>query len=502
MPSRRTPVSVGGGVTETYYDYKYSALNSEEDILGLMDEDYDELKPNEFRVIDEIDSQETLEAFGHVLLHFKEHNVVWEDLRVTFCHSGEHYARLFLRAATTLDLFKNITLGFTCEADETYDFFSQITWGPRVEKIGLIIDGDMSEGDNVALSRILRANNPCLKQLYLIVDNMAELGEESETHLDQNLVRGLTQNKTLEVLKIQCNCDNFRDEQMALIVKSQVKNPKLKFLDVFNYMGYGESTSKQIARLLKTSKTIKQLSFTCVEEVFHYAYSDAWLETDIILPALKKSQTLQKLDLTHSLHIKHIEDTNDGDILERLFRILPDCPSLTQIFLSGKNNVQEESLEKLMEMPRLPRPIFLQIMGTKGGADIVRKLLLKHPEVTLNVIDLEDVDPMSSDWVNEMWKIPDDKRPEIEYLSELNANGRFLLDRKNVPVSLWPHILGRISDEPSMLYEFMKGPAWRDRDPSLVSSSKESSKKKTSAEGPAKRKAGKKKASGTRKRRK
>ena len=93
---------------------------------------------------------------------------------------------------------------------------------------------------------------------------------------------------------------------------------------------------------------------------------------------------------------------------------------------------------------------------------VLEEVLRYHPEVRLSVadwIDKEDFDAFEDDESN----------TKCLHLVNLNWHGRYLLDRPKVPLSIWPLVLegvnfgGYTTDESSIIYELLKGPAWGGR---------------------------------------
>ena len=152
-----------------------------------------------------------------------------------------------------------------------------------------------------------------------------------------------------------------------------------------------------------------------------------------------------------------------GDLVfARLFRILPDCPFLEHIHLDNDEDnefVSEEDIAQVKVMPRLPRPIHLEVFAC-SRMKLLEEVLRYHPEVRLSV---------SKTWGNEKdFDVfeDDESNTKCVHLVNLNWHGRYLLDRPNVPLSIWPLVLEKVNfggyatDKSSIIYELLKGPAW------------------------------------------
>ena len=171
------------------------------------------------------------------------------------------------------------------------------------------------------------------------------------------------------------------------------------------------------------------------------------LNAECIIQGLKNSRSLKRLD---------IYGVRQGDLIfARLFRILPDCPLIDCIGLPGW--FSEEDLAQVKLLPRLPRPIKLDLPKPDFPDSILRivELLRCHPEVRM---------PRGYNFLGAR---KDAFKTEFLHAVNMNWHGRYLLDRPNVPLSIWPLVLEKVNDNKAMdedeqanvIYELLNGPA-------------------------------------------
>ena len=121
--------------------------------------------------------------------------------------------------------------------------------------------------------------------------------------------------------------------------------------------------------------------------------------------------------------------------------------------------LSEEDLAQVKLLPRLPRPIHLDLSEpfqekmSDFQIKLVADLLRYHPEVRLTLIHYMFREGHYG------------HKTEFWYTVDLNWHGRYLLDRPKVPLSIWPLVLEKVNvnrflkDEASVIYGLLKGPA-------------------------------------------
>ena len=238
------------------------------------------------------------------------------------------------------------------------------------------------------------------------------------------------------------------DEITSSIVEAVARNPNLERLKMWfqSHNGVGDLSSEAFMRLLSHSTSLKTLTLGSL-------FNNEGLNAEYIIQGLKNSPSLVRLGIFKVLY---------GDLIfTRIFRILPDCPFLEHIHLYNGDNalISEEDLDQVKILPRLPRPIRFMVLESEKFSDSqlerLSELLRYHPEMILNLHTC-----VSSDYSS---------KTEFWHIVYLNWHGRYLLDRPNVPLSIWPRVLEKVNgskivkDKASIIYDFLKGPAWGGR---------------------------------------
>ena len=139
-------------------------------------------------------------------------------------------------------------------------------------------------------------------------------------------------------------------------------------------------------------------------------------------------------------------------MLSRFFQLLPHCSNLEYIQL-WENCLTKNDLEQVIHMDRLQKPITMELNKDviRQHSSVVIDLLRSHPEMRL-----------------ELFYPYEENRLELYLICDLNWYGRYLLDRKGgAPLSLWPLVFEKANSKPSIIYEFLKGPAFGGRDASV-----------------------------------
>ena len=96
----------------------------------------------------------------------------------------------------------------------------------------------------------------------------------------------------------------------------------------------------------------------------------------------------------------------------------------------------------VMDRPRKPIVLKLNPDVVSKNMETLRTIVYAHPELRLELKGFESV------------------LPDLQYICNLNWHGRYLLDRPNVPLSLWSLVLEKANTKADMIYELLKGPAF------------------------------------------
>jgi hypothetical protein len=234
--------------------------------------------------------------------------------------------------------------------------------------------------------------------------------EDDETV--QELALGLGENKSLHELHFM-GC-SLRDPRVAQLAEALREHPCLKCLD-FNGNKSGPLASTALATLLDTNKSLEKLDVS-------FQTNDEPLNIQALAESLRGNSTLRTLDLSNC-------QLGDEDA-ERLFRVLCETTSLTELFVA-RNKISDEGVKLLArllsEMKGLRR---LSLWGNPFNDEGAKALAVGlESNFELSEIDLFRNFPCSE---------------QIAYYTLLNRAGRGLMHNTAAPLSLWPTVLERL----------------------------------------------------------
>ena len=151
----------------------------------------------------------------------------------------------------------------------------------------------------------------------------------------------------------------------------------------------------------------------------------------------------------------------DSLAFSKILSGVSSCPSFKKLEILSLEPT-EEDFEQAIHMERLPHPFVLELFhrDVENNVESIQELLRSHPEVRLtgakcwyenNRTGREEFGYNPSLFHG---------NPPLKHIIDLNWNGRYLLDRPGVPLSLWPLVIERVADKPSCIFELLKGPAF------------------------------------------
>ena len=437
-------------------EFNYDEDDDDDDDSDSFDDfDYweDEEDDDDVEKLNEDHSKSFLEIFSY----FHEKGIIWEKGIFEIDKDNERFVRPLIHAVTnTMKIFKNMSLDFCFHRHITQlsDLCPGLASNTFIQKLSIKYTGKSSKTNFLPLNNLLQTNAPCLQTLCISLSK--------DCNLDYRwILPGLRDNRTLKTIEFYFPMGTT-DETMSAIVAAIARNPNLgrnpnlETLRVyFDSRQIGDLTSEAFKTLLTNCTSLRELRL----------FSGEHLNAECIIQGLKNSPSLKFLDLSDmQLH---------GDLFfARLFRILPDCPLIERIGLC--NFFSEEDLVQVKLLPRLPRPIEFHMdlesdinlfPKLRFSMEHITELLRCHPEVRM-FIDMKPDDAC----------YPSDRPYFIDSLNEgrefahalfMNWHGRYLLDRPNVPISIWPLVLEKVNDNKAMyedeqanvIYELLHRPA-------------------------------------------
>jgi hypothetical protein len=375
-----------------------------------------------------------------IFRYFIENNILWDtfelndDNGLMDLDNYKVMLRPIISMANRFHLFKRFQLevisddGAMNVMSEDEIFFADINMNARLEALDVRVWGRVTHGDSLAL-----------KQLFKTSSKLKELSYKVENFNQPTFCEGLDTNKTLEKVKLDFGICNLLDEEYVKILASLSGLPKLKELFIDAIDKFGQLASRELQQLLSTSSTLSTLHLN----VHEFALDHGRIDLEHILQGLKESRSLKRLQLAEALNGKFL--------FSRILSILPECPSLEHICL-WESLVTVEDLDRVISLKRLKRPIEFDLDYSimRYNTKKVMEIIQAHPELRLC--------PRAA-FCAHYYESHNFSKP----ICDLNWHGKYLLDRPKTPVGLWPKVLERANNEPHVLYEFLKGPAFAGR---------------------------------------
>lgn len=445
-----------------FFHYKPSELPPQSLLEEMKKDDdfFENQKPDRFTLyVKPVWTEELLEGLLELLSYCHEKRIIWKSFEMSIDNTDERFYRKLIHAVNSMKIFKKVFLRFYFGGnrdvwEEHDDFCPGISFNDFTEVLRIHCSGKMSMGQCIALSNLLQTNPPCLK--FLSCEYTYWAGHFIDYRL---ILPGLRENRTLKSLTLEFSrkSPKVSDALTSEIITAVTSNPNLESLGIknqdFGYPLFGALSSQALKRLLSDSTSLKRISLHCKCN----GYKE--LDSECVIEGLKNSRSLKRLIIRGLL---------SGDLIfTKFFRILPDCPLLEKLRLDDYDVVTEADLPQMKLLPRLPRPLLVQGPDYSQLSDIrselLTELLRHHPELRLAVYtgDIKDK--------------PRKYKAEFWHVLFMNWHGRYLLDRPNVPLSIWPLVLEKVNgnrrlngnktveDKASIIHELLKGPAWGGR---------------------------------------
>ena len=451
------------------------------------------------------------EIFLDLFENYASKNIVWEEFHLflmsTYDSKSWKYVPLLLRRASSLGIYRKLRVemqllfGQQNPPDTTKEFLLDgIHLNENLQVIELTsiqtrpqgsseIVGEhqfrMTWGDCATLNRMLETT-VCLKELSLngigMLQPLVEIGEdgEQEQAWSHPLCEGLAKNTSLEKVEIDFEGCPMTDESLAPLVKSISQIPTLESLTLSLPCQTGQLASTEIQDLLFSSHRLTNLELNGPVSVSSNnlegydsekdnqdSSEGIQLDENRILRGIKSSQSLKSLKLQRVM--------NSDWCLSRLFEAIRSCPSLRRLEVQGRTAIMK-GLEVLVSMQRFDRPLQLilpvdsYLKEYANAMEIIQGFLSKHPEMRLKRPSIlskctrnNRVHPRVAGGGSERFlDMMEDTlflSKSFKHLWDFNWHGRYLLNRQDVPLGLWPRVLERATLNPSVMYEFLKSPA-------------------------------------------
>lgn len=363
-----------------------------------------------------------LESFLEAFRHFAENQILWRTLDIHSVNDNAVGAigRL-IESASQLSLFQRIQVSLISFGNID-GILSGIEHNQSLELLEIHIQGNaFSQADGFSLEQLLRTTKT-LKTLRIC-------GAMNLQH--ESLCQGLAANSTLDALSIDLSSAGASDQTSLNIFSTLATHPSIQFLEITASSASADLFIKGLNIFLSFSTSLKHLSLSNFN-------SDGKLAMEELSEGLNQNESLKVIETYSAFR----GETN----LSTIFGLLSQCPQLERLYFHEKCIVKSD-LEKIKQLKRLKKPVilFLSAHTINYLAKTIEEVLHCHPEIQLIAHDFGKAGE------------------SLKLLCDLNLHGRYLLDRPNVPLSLWPYILQKCSAKEDVLYFFLKGPAFAAR---------------------------------------
>ena len=503
---------------ETYLKQQEQEQQQEQQKKQTDNDDDDDISPRNFKInINETTkwNDKFLTTIIEVFRSFFENDIKWNAIDIYDSSSSNnnninyyYYIRPLLYAAHTMSLFKCLKLHYqqlpSIEDEEDDDATATTTafllhgstLNKRLESIEIYLGGgrrsggEMSMGDYQVLKQLLSSKSSSkIKELTLF--GLVIRYPNCTKQLDM-LRQGLVNNTTINKLTIKLNSPT-RDVELSNIILSLTGNQQqINTLTLLSDNKFGDLSSKAIETLLQTTTTIR----TLVLHDLNRHLLDGKLNAEHILNGIKNNISLKNVYIYNALY---------GDmILSRFFKVIVKMkhPTIEKLHLKQMDITKYDFDEiintttscgggRRLQQRRRLRPIVLEIDDKymKRFTKEYYDMLYAYPEIrrqwptTTNNNGVGVGAGCYTHCNNREIIVSTDQGRKLQHVMKMNWYGRYLLfsfqkeeeeEKQKSPTttttttttisnSIWPLVLEKANNEPSVLYEFLKGPAFAER---------------------------------------
>ncbi|KAL3935975.1 MAG: hypothetical protein SGBAC_008616 [Bacillariaceae sp.] len=354
-----------------------------------------------------------------------QRNLIWKRIELLKVDSLNHSNKPVqdtLRAVNTLQICQELSLEARAATLPTTDLpliFPGFSQNLRLRCLELFAVGHecYTQGDMEQLRQTLQ-HSTNLKEL--------SLGSLSPNHFE-TFVDSLGQNTSLKKLHLR-----YYNHQLLLpsLVDKVCSHPNFESLSI-DFSKMEEEDFRTIARLLKESRLIS-LSIDCGE-------TGSRQTSLFLLEGISNSPTIKELRLPEFNEVKFSE----------IMQVVLKKDTLRSFHLKRieLSALDDEDLKAIAEFKRRRTPLTLKlpdyIYSNSEYPNIMERMLNAHPGIRIQI-------PLHMNGCS----------TRAEFLRDFNWHGRYLLERTDIPLSLWPQVIQAASkSEPRILFEFLKGQA-------------------------------------------
>jgi hypothetical protein len=392
---------------QDYFDFYLAGdYRLKDKILGLKKLHITNPRKFTVRTTPGLDKEE-LESIIQVFQHFAAQKLTWDTLdlkleEMTFHAVWRECLMALLVTANSLGLFNRLNLA--CGPGQEEVIMAGIALNKNLKALSIDFGSrTISRGGLLSLSNLLKTTQTLEElSLWAVSDCCQPL-----------LCQGLAVNSTLK--KLSLNLTFTSDETLSQVIESLTKNnPALQELTIHlnGHNQFGGLCSNALNKLLASSSLLESLQLTQQYANWHRILNTEqvsyfYLNTEQVLQGIKANRSLKRLQTSNAL--------GGDDVFTKLFRAIPECPSLEKCHLLGVQ-ITSKDMEQVVLMDRLPKSVEFRfdvaVLRELGADTAIEDVLRSHPEMRLKCY----YDHISN-------------RPSFTHISRLNLHGRYLLDR-------------------------------------------------------------------------
>lgn len=418
-------------------------------------------KPGKFCIRSPDWDDDLLRIFMEMFEYFSDENIIWAEfglcLHGAYDTTSWRYIRPFLAAANARSVFRRLRLEIHLlfGPDEPPDperafLLPGIDLNNYLESIELHLRGSrecsfqVTDGDFQTLNRLLQTTQ-----------SLRELSLSGMATFEQTLFcGGLAKNRCVHKINLDFSGCDISDEEVATVITGLSSHKQLQSLTLIPSFQSSQLTSEALERLLVYASSLHYL------ELSHIDCGTLRLEPELLLRGIERNRSLKWLR-TSNVFKENLD----------LTRILRSLKSSHLHHFDVADPVSGRDLENLSNMKQLHRPIVLTLPydEIKDRAAAIERMLHSHPEIRLRPcykrndewlpnfgLSRRSFDLLVSLLSSDLWL-----SQSLKHIWDFNWHGRYLLDRPvEIPPGLWSLILENAKQEPSVIYEFLKGPAF------------------------------------------
>ncbi|CAJ1959810.1 unnamed protein product [Cylindrotheca closterium] len=277
------------------------------------------------------------------------------------------------------------------------------------------------------------------------------------------LVGALKENQSLKKLSVNLTiCKDFSSTEamVSMLCMAASNHPEISSLTIKVPVALGKTSTKAIVDLIRVSTTLHELrvvgnsSLSTAIALQRYNRDDGSskkrmkvLEQNLMNSLVQQNHHLKILAIPHRIaggHIRFIDFLN----------FVWNNPRLECVSILGMEDMTDDDIKMMTNLPRRNTPLVWKVDSRMAHRcqDFLCQLLKAHPEIL--------VKPAGATGVRKRNALP----PKVQFWVDFRREGRYLLQRPDLPLPAWPRVLLARGAKPGRIYEFLRhGPFFAGR---------------------------------------